>query len=154
MLPSSGAIALRPSEARPLTPHSCEISAIPSGPTPSPPHASGRCGVKMPPLARAVAQPLDDVPAAEHVGGVLDLGLRGQRFVLDVGPDAVDQVPQLGREREVQRHGGDPTSGAAQGPAVSTAASRTGPDRRSDAGSRGFRAALPAVDGELAVNAD
>jgi hypothetical protein len=45
MLPSSGAIAFRPSEARPLTPHSWLMSAMPSTPTPRPPHSSGRCGV-------------------------------------------------------------------------------------------------------------
>ena len=50
-------------------------------------------------LARAVAQPLDDVPAREDVVRVGDLRLGGEDVLRDVGADALEQLLELGRGR-------------------------------------------------------
>ena len=48
-------------------------------------------------LARAVAQPLDDVPATDEVVRVGDLRLGRQHVLLDERADAVEQVLQVVR---------------------------------------------------------
>ena len=97
MLPSSGAIALRPSEASAADAALLRDRApCPSAPMPEPAPLLGQVRRVDPALARAVAQPLDDVPAREHVGGVGDLRLGGQRVLLDVRAHAGDEVPSSG----------------------------------------------------------
>ena len=94
MLPSSGAIAFRPSDASADTPHSCEMSAMPSDADAEPAPGLGQVRRVDAALARPVAQALDDVPARQQVRRVGDVGLRGQRVLLDVCADAVEQVAQ------------------------------------------------------------
>ena len=117
MFPSSGAIALRPSEARPETPNSCEISAIPSVPTPSAAPLLGQVRRVDAALARAVAEPIDDVPARQQVGRVLDLRLGRQRLLRDERRTRPSRSLELGREREVQ-HRPDAIEGARFEPEV------------------------------------
>ena len=98
-MPSSGAIALRPSEASAGDAALLRDQRHAERPDAEPAPLLGQVRRVEPALARAVAQALDDVPARQHVGRVGDLGLGGQRVLLDVRPDAVEQVAQLGRER-------------------------------------------------------